>query len=278
MKNEAYTNALYSAVSRLLMPLARILIRGGVSFSVFNEIAKRTYVNVAERDFKIPGKPQTNTRIATITGLSRKEVLRISKESNADGDNVTVKHNRATRVISGWVRETEFHDKRGRPSALPFDGSKKSFSSLVKKYSGDITARTILDELLYSGAAKYLKDGRIQLAVNAYIPVTDSLEKINILGTDVCDLISTIDHNLTSESSDAFFQRKVYYDNIPIELIEDLKKTMVKISQTALQDISSEMAKRDRDSNSKVEGTGRTRAGIGIFYFEEILNKKRSDQ
>ncbi|HIB83538.1 MAG TPA: hypothetical protein EYM99_09345 [Alphaproteobacteria bacterium] len=277
MKSETFTDVLYSAVSRLLIPLVHLLIRNGVSFSVFSELARRSYVKVAERDFRIPGKPQTNTRIATVTGLSRKEVLRIIKEQDSGEANLQGKHNRATRVISGWIREGEFHDKRGKPSALPLDGPNRSFSSLVKRFSGDIPARTILDELIHSGAVKSLKDGRIQLVSKAYIPATDSLEKVRMLGTDVFDLISSIDHNLTSSPDDAHFQRKVYYDNIPVELLDDLKKTMAKISQSALEDMNGEMAKCDRDSNSKIKGSGKMRAGISIFYFEQDLIAKDTE-
>jgi len=274
MNNEAYTRALYAAISGLLTPLVKILIRSGISFNVFSEISKRIYVNVSRRDFVIPGKPQTNTRIATLTGLSRKEVLRIVSESPMFGANLTDQHNHTTRIISGWMREPEFHDKRGMPAALPFEGKSKSFSSLVKKFSGDIPARTILDELIHSGAAKYLKDQRIQLVAHAYIPASNSIEKVKMLGTDVSDLIATIDHNLMTDGSTSYFQRKVCYNNIPTEHIEALKQSIVRTAQSALETMNRDMAKHDSDSHPEIEGTGRKRAGISIFYFENDMDSE----
>ena len=215
MEKPAFTETLYAALECLLESLVRLLIRKGVSFSVFSEIAKRSYVKVAERDFRIPGKKQTNTRIATITGLSRKEVLRITDLQQSGDEFLTDQHNRATRVISAWTRLEEFHDRRGRPAALPIEGDIRSFASLVKQSSGDIPARTILDELLHSGSVCYLKDKRIRLVGNAYIPVGDVMTKVRMLGTDVSDLISTIDHNLDADSEGSCFQRKVSYNNIP---------------------------------------------------------------
>ena len=41
----------------------------------------------------------------------------------------------------------EFADKRGQPANLPFEGEKGSFSELVRRYSGDVPARAVLDEL-----------------------------------------------------------------------------------------------------------------------------------
>ena len=277
MKNEEYTEALYSAVSRLLKPLVKILIRKGVSYAVFSEMTKRTYVDIADKDFKIPGKLQTNTRIATITGLSRKDVLRLQKQAQAGEKNLTDQHNRATRVISAWIREADFLDKRGRPAALPFEGVERSFTTLVKQFSGDIPPRTILDELIYSGSVKLLKDKRIQLVCNAYIPAADNLGKVRILGTDTRDLIATIGHNLDSSSEDAYFQRKVTYDNIPEDAIEKIKQIIVQKGQSALESMNKDMAKYDRDSNPDLKGTGRKRAGICIFYFEDNLDNKGDD-
>lgn len=269
MNSEKLKNVLHASVSRILTPLIRILLRNGVSVDAFVEISKQVFVNVTEKDLAIPGKEQTTARIATLTGLSRKEVLRL-RSIKDNGQRLALEHhNRASRVISAWAREPEFHDKPGHPVALPFDGEQKSFTTLVKKYSGDITARTILEELIHSGAVSMLKDGRIKLVTNTYIPKSNDVEKVKILGTDVTDLIAAIDHNLSCPPEDVFFQRKVWYDNIPEEYIKKVKKQIVKKGQTAIENIDREMTKYDRDSNPDIKGKGRKRAMIGIYYYEE---------
>ena len=275
MKKEKLKNALYAATSRILTPLIRILLRNGVAVETFVEISKRVYVKVTEKDFKIPGKGQTTARIATLTGLSRKEVLRLR---SIEGDEQLLsleRHNRASRVISAWVRESEFHNKAGDPSVLPFDGARNSFTALVKKHSGDITARTILEELVHSGAVSMLKNGKIKLETKTYIPQSDDIEKIKILGTDVTDLIAAIDHNLSCSPKDAFFQRKVWYNNIPEDCIGEMKKKIVKKGQAAIEDMNQEMVKCDRDSNSKIKGQGRKRVMVGIYYYEEDWEEKK---
>ena len=57
-------------------------------------------------------------------------------------------------------------------------------------------------------------------------PRGDRAEQIAILGADVADLIRTIDHNLTCPAGEAFFQRRVSYDNIPREALPGLTKTL----------------------------------------------------
>ena len=62
----------------------RVLLRNGVPYGAFAEIARRVYVEVAEKDFALPSKKQTGSRISTITGLTRKEVARIQTGLTTD--------------------------------------------------------------------------------------------------------------------------------------------------------------------------------------------------
>ena len=269
MTESTLTKAVLTAITKILTPLVRILLRNGVPFAVFSDISKRIYFETAMKEFVIPGKKQTNTRVSTITGFSRKEVLRLRRLPAFDEPPSTDRYHRAARVINAWVEDPGFHDKRGNPASLPFEGEHKSFMALGKKSSGDITARTILDELLNNEIVTFLKDGRIKLLVEAYIPKGDDLEKVRILGTDVTDQINTIDHNLTCEDERRWYQRKVCYDNVPLEGLNVLREKSSKKAQNALVSINCDLAKCDRDNNPKITGTGKYRIGIGIYYFEE---------
>ncbi len=144
----------------------------------------------------------------------------------------------------------------------------------MKRYSGDVPARAILDELLRVGAVKKMEDGRIKLLTRAYIPETSEADKIQILGTDATHLISTIDHNLQPTVSEPFFQRKVAYDNLPDEVLPTFRKLSAKKAQTLLERLDRWLAQRDRDVTPSAEGTGRNRAGLGIYYFEEPYSDK----
>src|SRR5215510_9788024 len=70
------TQALTAAAARLLKPLVKVLLRNGIPYRAFADIARQVYVEVAEKEFALPGRAQTVSRISTITGLTRKEVTR----------------------------------------------------------------------------------------------------------------------------------------------------------------------------------------------------------
>jgi len=125
-----------------------------------------------------------------------------------------------------------------------------------------------LDELLRVNSVERLENGAIRLKPRAFIPDTQESDKLAILGTDVKDLITTIDHNICSEA-DRFFQRKVAYDNLPQEILGQLREMTEGKGQALLEEMDLWLAEQDRDNNPSVKGSGRKRAGIGIYYFEE---------
>ena len=166
------------AVLALLRPLVRLVLKRGLAYGQFAELAKQAYVEVARRDFAVPGRKMTVSRVAVLTGLTRKEASRLlQQEPPADSDNPRRRINRAARVLSAWIREADYHDGRGGPASLAFDAeSGPSFSRLVADHGGDVTPHAVLDELVRVGAIHTLKDGRLRPIERAYIPGADEAE------------------------------------------------------------------------------------------------------
>jgi hypothetical protein len=274
--NESILKPLSSAVLRLFRPLVRILLRNGVSYRTFADFAKWVYVDVATKEFGIRGRKQSTSRVSVITGLSRKEVKRVRELPRPDDTASVERYNRAARVIAAWRRESDFLDAEDNPAPLPLEGHGATFSELVKRFSGDMPVRAVLDELIRVGAVERLEDGRVCLLVRAYVPESSAAEKLHILGTDVGHLISTIDHNLRADPSGLLFQRKVAYDNLPDEVLSDFRELSTKRAQALLEEFDKWLAQRDRDVTPSVKGTGRNRAGLGIYYFEEPYTEEES--
>ena len=268
------TNRFDAAISRMLRPLFRMLLRSGVSFGAFEELAKRIYVDVALNDFSIPGKKPSISRASILSGLTRKEVQRLvalSAQAAATGDEVGDRYNRAARVLTGWVRDHDFHDADGRPRPLEVEGA-AGFAVLVRRYSGDMPARAVLDELVRAGSVARMEDGRVQLLTPAYVPRSDGIAKMHILGTDVADLITTIDHNLQDKVDEPWFQRKVMYDSLPADALPAFRKLGAAQAQAMLEKLDRWLAAHDVDNPPDRPDAPRARAGLGIYYFEEPLS------
>jgi Family of unknown function (DUF6502) len=266
MAQSKHLHALSAATLRLLRPLVRILLRNNVSHRTFAELAKLVYAEVANDEFGIAGKKQTTSRVAIITGLTRKEVQRLLAQPPDTESVVEEEYHRGSRVITGWVRDPDFGDGKGHPHPLRMEGKRASFNELVKRYSGDIPVRAMLDELHRVGAVKQLKDGRICLL--------SRVEKLQVLGADTADLIATIDHNVYQKPTKPRFQRKVMYDNVPVEAAKEFQILAAAQGQELLEAIDRWLSHRDRDVNPASKGTGRVRVGLGIFQFEEDVDSK----
>lgn len=265
-----------AAVVRLLRPLVRLLLRNQVPYGAFADLAKWVYVDVAAREFGVDYRKQTATRVAVITGLTRKEVARLQKIATPDDGVIGQEYNRAVRVINGWLYDKRFVTTAGQPAVLPIEGD-NSFFTLVKHYSGDATPGAILDELVRTHAVEKTADNKVQLNKRAYVPSESEEEIIHILGTDVALLLQTIDHNLSDGKANPYYQRKVAYNNLPQECLVDFRALSAQKSQALLEELNRYLAAHDRDANPQADGTGRKHAGIGIYYFEEDFHEEKQD-
>lgn len=268
--------ALHAAIAMLLRPLFRLLLRHHMSFGAFEELAKRVYVDVALNDFGIPGKKPSISRASILSGLTRKEVQRLVAaplEGDLDGGE---RYNRAARVLTGWVRDTDFLDEAGNPKPLALDGE-PSFASLVRRHSGDMPARAVLDELERVGAVRRRDDGQVELHARAYVPQRSAADKLAILGRDVADLVDTIDHNLEHGDDDPRFQRKVMYHSIPASAVPAFRDRSAASAQALLESFDQWLAAHDTDNPPDRPDLPRARVGVGIYYFEEQLPAASSD-
>lgn len=262
--------ALQRAIEQILRPLARVLLRHSVSFGAFEEMAKRVYVDVAYKEFGIPGKKPTTSRVAVLSGLTRKEVHHLLAGPDEDEADVASRYNRAARVLTGWARDADFLDADRQPRLLDVDGE-LGFAGLVKRHSGDMPARAVLDELVRVGTVRRRDDGRLELVTRAYVPQNSAVDKLGILGSDVAALIGTIDHNLQHGADDPRFQRKVMYDAIPLTDLPAFRKLSAQQAQALLEKLDHWLAQHDIEGAADCAGTPRARVGVGIYYFEEDL-------
>jgi Family of unknown function (DUF6502) len=260
--------ALRNAVLTLLRPLVRLLLRHGVPFAAFADMAKQVYVDVAMRDFALEGRRPTVSRASILTGLTRKEVQRLLAAPQDAHDAPAARHNRAVRVLTAWVRDADFLDVDKAPRALPLDGE-HGFAALARRHSGDMPARAVLDELLHMGAVRRREDGLIEPVARGYVPRGSPVEKLRMLGTDVADLIDTIDHNIDCAPDDPRFQRKVMYDGIPVDVLPAFRRWSATFSQALLEKLDRWLAERDAAGSPSGPGVPRVRVGVGIYYFEE---------
>jgi hypothetical protein len=262
--------SLINAVTRLLRPLVKILLRNGIDYGTFAEVIRKVYVDAAFDHIKEAGKRPTISSISAITGLTRKEAKRLKELDMPESHLTHQRYNRAIRVISGWLNDSRFLDTKSQPVSLPIEEGENSFTNLVKSYSGDIPPSAMLDVLEASNTIA--RDGDfVSLTQHAYIPENDPVEKIDILGTDVAELIQTINHNLSSPSDQLLFQRKVSNARVKAGAVPVFKKLAAKKSQELLEELDNFLAKNETTDPAA------NYVALGIYYADEVSSPASSE-
>jgi hypothetical protein len=272
--SSALPAVLTRAIERLLAAWFRVLLRQGLSYTAFESIARRVYVDVALREFSIPGKKASTSRVSILSGLTRKEVQRLLADAVAQADAGAPRafdpmhENRAVRVLTAWTRDADFLDEQGQPRVLGAGDAASGFAALVRRHSGDMPVRAVLDELLRVGAVTRLADGRLQLLQRAFVP-QGATDRIEHLGSDVPDLIRTIAHNIEHGDTDPRFQRRVMYHEIPSSLLDEFRKTSAAQAMALLVKLDRWLAARSAAAAQPKTNEPLVRLGMGIHYFEE---------
>jgi hypothetical protein len=263
--------ALSAALAKLLRPVVRLLLRHAVPYGVFEEIAKKVYVDVALSEFAVPGRKPSMSRASILTGLTRKDVRRLLEAAPPDPNGTATQYNRAVRVLTAWTRDPALRTPAGEPMPLPVEGE-PGFAALVRQHSGDMPVRAVLDELLRLGAVQMGDDGRLELLQRGYVPRQSELGKIGILGTDTAELAQTILHNIEQGQADPRYQRKVMHVGIPVDALPEFRRLSAAQSQALLEAFDAWLQARDVKHRPTPPDAGpvqTARVGVGIYYFEE---------
>jgi hypothetical protein len=253
-----------------LRPIVRRLLASGVPFGMLEARLRELVVEVAEADFAIAGRRQTDSRISLVTGINRKEVRRMRARAAEPGDRVpSFGRNQAAGLVSRWRADPRATDGSGRPKPIPYKSSRgPSFVKLAEQVTVDLPARAILDELVRTGAAEVRKDAWVVLKTDAYVPRLGRREKLAMLAEDPADLVETMLSNIFEEVGEPLLQRRVSYDNVGAKGVARLRRRVRSAAETFLRRIDRLLASFDRDRNSKAPGGDRRVAGLGVYYFE----------
>lgn len=201
-KQPVLQRALVSLVVRALRPLARVSLRHCMSCLEFEEIARWVFVDVALNDPVLARNPRGKrfkSRAAILTGLSRKEVMRLARQASPGDGGALLSRNRAARVVAGWM-QPPYVDGRGSPRVLAVRGH-ESFAQLVRACGGDVPYRAIMDELLDSGVAEKVNGKGIRLKSKGRLYPRGSKTSLEKAGDGLDSLLAHIEKHLHPDSS-----------------------------------------------------------------------------
>jgi hypothetical protein len=260
----------------MLRPVARILLRAGVTWKELTDVVKATYVEVASRDFGLKGRPTNISRVSILTGLTRREVRRLRDLSAEADPQMFQRMNTATRLLSGWHEDPEFCDQQGHPLKLDTAGEGASFATLARRYAGDVPATTMLKELLHVGAVERVGDGRVRAVTRYYMPALLDPDAVLRSGSVMEDLGDTLAYNLHREPEDpSHFEGRASNARMPKAALPAFQRFLEQEGQAFLERVDSWLSAHEADANAAPEDL--LRLGVGAYWISDTHDegKKR---
>ena len=272
MTTENIKQLILSAARTMLRPVIRVLIHNGMTYSEFCKLAKTLFVDVCANDFGLQGRPTNMSRIATMTGIDRKEVKRV-RDTLEQVDSVA--HNqqsqdRLTRILSAWYQDARYLDDSGAPRLLPLDGAQPNFTELVRTYGGDIPVSTILKELVVSGCVEKNEQDYLSVMKRFYVPANHNSESLLRASSVSSEILTTMFHNLyvvgKERRARSRFEGRASNNAIPAKHAAAFERFVESEGQKFLENVDAWLSHHestDLDSNKTV------RMGVGAYLIHQ---------
>lgn len=262
--NPSQALLLAGAISRLLLPLARLCLAHGVAFAAVEEMLKQAFVQ--EAGALQPGAPTHGTvsRISTATGLTRREVTRlINREVSPPSSKPPI----ATEVFARWKTDPNYQDSKGTPSDLKRLGPAPSFEALAQSITRDVHPRSMLDELIRLGLVRIDEElDMVSLTSCEFVPRPDAAQMLGFLGDNVGDHLDAAVTNVLQDGG-RHLEQAVFADELSSESLEAVR-TLFSAQWTNLRDTMvpaiSHLIESDRLAGRRQD----KRIRIGLYTFD----------
>ncbi len=257
---------------KIFKPLVVLFLRNSITYQTSSDWLKRIYIDTAfeNKEFRInPNKKQTKTRVAVLTGLSRVEIDRILKIEKPI-EVTEQKWNRATKVLSAWCYDADYLESN-KPALLPIYGE-KSFSTLVEKYSGGATMRSVLDELVKVNSVQ-IEGDKARLIRQDYMEKPDKQKLINleVSGFSAGGLLNTLVFNDQETSyTNKRYQKIAFNREIPLEHVQEAKDYIYENTDKLIFSVDDKLSSLETNHKNQPSQL----MGIGAYYFEEGNHEK----
>lgn len=270
--------ALVSALRRVLRPFIKLMLAKGITYNYLCDLLKDIFVEVAEKEFRIGGKPSTDSHLSLLTGIHRKDIKRLRHYDHSNTEIIPQAVSMGARLVSLWTSDVRYLDENNQPKPLPRfmkEGGDISFEGLVASVSCDIRSRVVLDEWLRLGVARFDDKNRVCLNTAAFVPVHGFDEKVYYFGHNLHDHAAAATSNLLQENQ-PFLERSVYYDALSTDSVRILAEKSEFLGMESLLAINKEAIELEK--SDALESGPRHRMTFGIYYFSEPAEAEKSTE
>jgi len=266
---ESFHQKILSALYLVLRQLAKALLAAGIGYREYAEISKSAFVDVATENYGLRGRPTNISRVAVMTGLTRKEVRRIRDKASAGAQTVIERHTPMSEILHRWYTDEEYIDRTGKPLVLEFAGERKSFSALVRKHGGDIPPGAMRTELKRIDAIEEGDDGRLRALKRNVSGLKGHERLVTGLANVMYPAALTLAHNTSSARDETWIQRTAATRYVRKDDLGRLRRISSDRLVELTESIDDLFVAYETLYEKDVDYQSTRAVGVGVFYFEE---------
>ena len=261
------------AIALVLQPLARLMIDHGLQLPSMVELLKKALVDEAVGAYGLADKGSSDTRIALLTGVHRKDVKRL-RDTPASASPASPMVPVAASVVARWISEPRFLNADQTARALartPSRGSvgEPDFTTLVAEVTSDVGARAVLDELARLGVVELREDGYVALKSSAFVPHEGLSESFHFLAASVSDHLSAAVHNLAPDrSGPLMLDQSAFSQDLSADQAAQLQQQARRLWAAALQQFLQTATVAEQRSEG-AEGP-KHRVRFGVYFHDSV--------
>ena len=254
-----------------MQPLARLLLRQGVSYPAFAAALKRVFLAAAQQELEARGMAQTHSALTLLSGVHRRDVRTLLQAAPggvmSSAQPASQPFSLATQVVGRWMLDPVFQDADGRPRPLARGAGGNTFDALMASVSTDVRPRAMLDELIRLGAVSE-DTGVITLLAGSFSPRQGFEELSWLFADNLHDHASAAALNLQGEGN--YLEQSIFVDRISQASAAELQKVSVQAWKLAFRSVMGEaQARFDHDATQADPNARGHRARFGVYFFSD---------
>jgi hypothetical protein len=254
-------------VLHVMRPLARLLMRNGVTYPVLIAALKRVFLDAARAELEARQMPQTDSAITLLSGVHRRDVRLLGRGSATARAPMRKPLGLVGQVVARWMSDAAYLDAAETPLRLPRAGDGPTFDALVAGVSSDVRPRAMLDDMLRLGVVDENEHG-IALAASGFAPHDGLPESAALFAANVHDHAAAAAANLAGEAN--FLEQAIYVDEITAESADALQRTAVQAWKQAFKTVMQQAQVRfDGDAAAARPEQRDRRARFGVYFFSD---------
>ena len=277
MASRELRTRILDALGRLLEPIVLLLLKSGITWKEFADLAKVKFVQVATKEFGIRGRPTNASRVAILTGIDRRDVRKLRVVTAEQPVVVAAGFmSKPTQVLDGWFHDPNFRTASGEPRDLQVSEGVDSFAALVRRYTPGIPHVAMIKELRAVSAIEELPDGRVRALKRNYIPRELADNQIRLWGSVLQDVGTTLEHNLMRKPSERpRFERRALSLTVEGSALPEFEAFLAAEGQALLERIDDWLAAHQADLSTSARAP--LRLGVGVYQILDRPQPKRHE-